>query len=124
MASMADKALSTPENSHAPFHRWPKAEAGDQLGLYPSHTHTKQHLLGIKQWLGFPVLPSAGEDKQPGKTAVCSLAAGIWGKSWRGKALALYRLSKLECEGMKSMNRRLVLSVRFALEISRFSVFC
>lgn len=39
MASMADKTLSTPENSHAPFHCWPEAEAGDQLGLYPSHTH-------------------------------------------------------------------------------------
>lgn len=70
------------------------------------------------------MLPSAGEDKQPGETAVCCLAVGIWGGSGRGKALALYRLSKLECEGMKSMDRRLALSVRFALKISRLSVFC
>lgn len=70
------------------------------------------------------MLPSAGENKQPGETAVCSLAVGIWDGSLRGKALALYRLSKLECEGMKSMNRRLVLSVRFALKISRLSGFC
>lgn len=89
-----------------------------------THTHTKQHLLGIKQWLGLPVLPSAGENKQPGETAVCCLAVGIWAGSGRGKALALYRLSKLECEGMKPMNKRLVLSLRFALKMSRLSGFC
>jgi len=61
---MADKTLSTPRSSNSPFITGLRLgrglRTGGQLGLYPTHTHTKQHLLGITQGLRFPVLPSAG----------------------------------------------------------------
>lgn len=66
--SMADKTLSTPRSSNGPFITGLRLgwglRTGGQLGLYPTHTHTKQHLLGITQGLIFPVLPSAGMETQ------------------------------------------------------------
>lgn len=83
-ASMADKTLSTPRSSNSPFITGLRLgwglRTGGQLGLYPTYTHTKQHLLGITQGLRFPVLPSAGMETQKRHTGkqLWVLTVGIW----------------------------------------------